>query len=170
MKKIILCLLTMMTFSLFADTTKQAIPDSTKITMGTIYNDAKEAMKGLGAALKVGSEHVYQVLVKQQAVKSIGESILILFLLILAIVGFKITKSTYKAHLILSGWKEGDGAYSIDINDSSKGVASVFLGIFTGIIIIAFIITFLSCYNSIVTGFVNPEYGALKEIMEFIKK
>lgn len=135
----------MMTFSLFADTTKQAIPDSTKVTMVTIYNDAKEAMKGLGAALKVGSEHVYEILVKQQLVNSIVYTIILLLGLFMFIYAY----NKYKAE----NWKEGPGFSAIP-----------------GILGIILFLGGLSSIDVIITGFVNPEYGALKEIMELIKK
>lgn len=142
----------MMTFSLFADTTKQAIPDSTKVTMVTIYNDAKEAMKGLGAALKVGSEHVYEVLIKQQVANAIIWTILGLIPLICLLV---FAKSTWK-------WAEEN-------YDDSSGFTGFVGFVIIGTLLVLSIIGF--CHiDDIITGFVNPEYGALKEIMEFIKK
>ena len=160
----------MMTFSLYSkDSTTNNIPDSTKLTLATVYADAKEAMKGLGAALKVGSEHVYGVLVKQQVVKSVSDIILIVFLLAVSIFGVNYTRKTYKAHLKLCGYVEGQ--YNrIALDDSAKGILSVVLAIVSIVCIIVFFTTTICCYEEIVTGFINPEYGAIKEIMDLIKR
>jgi hypothetical protein len=153
-----------MTFSLFADTTKQ-LPDTGKLNMNMVYKDAKEALKGLGEALKVGSEHVYVVLVRQQMVNSISGIIIILILFIIATRCFVWSKNSYEAHLKLG---ESDSYWCID--DSAKGIASIAIAIFGGVLGIIFIVMFCSNYNDIITGFINPEYGALRDIMHFIKK
>jgi len=117
----------------------------------TIYNDAKAGLKGLASALSVGVEHVYIVLVKQQVVKAIQWIILGLIPMILFIVfGKPIWRWAAK------NAQESDGF-------------SIFLaGIF-------FVTTFISMIvgifhiDVIITGFVNPEYGAMEQIMEWAK-
>lgn len=129
------------------------LADSTQLTFSKVYSDVKAGLVGLGSALKVGSEHVYRVLVKQQIVKSVTWLLtMIVFFLILA-KGISWCKRCYKDD-------------DIDFDNSP--------GPWIGAIITAIVgvIGFISsvCYlDVIVTGFVNPEYGAIKDIFEFIK-
>lgn len=121
----------------------------------TIYNDVKTGLTGLASGLKVGVEHVYAVLVKQQVVKSIAELVawflIPLLLTVLAIyIAFKFK------------W------FSENVLDNTEGFSA-----FGGVVLIA--IPLLICvlgpsWQTIITGFVNPEYGAIQDIMNFIKK
>lgn len=117
----------------------------------TIYNDAKAGLKGLAAALSVGVEHVYKVLVKQQVVKAIQWSILGFIPLILFIVFGK------------SIWRWANA------NSQESDGFSVFLA--ACFYVPCFILCIIGIFHIdvIVTGFVNPEYGAMEQIMEWAK-
>ena len=41
----------------------EAIPDSSVLTFKEVYSDIKSGLTALGSSLKVGSEHVYEVLI-----------------------------------------------------------------------------------------------------------
>lgn len=128
-------------------------PDSSKVTFTKVYNDVKAGVSGLASALKVGAEHVYQVLIKQQVVKAITWCIILITCFISCIYWFKACKSTER-------WYS-----SADEAPTGIGVIRVFQIIISGV----FLCVSLLNVDLIITGFINPEYGALKEVMEFIK-
>lgn len=151
MKKIILLFFAvLLTSAIFAQEplTQQ---DSTKIklTKEVIYNDAKAALKQLGDALKVGAEHVYMVLVKQQVVNAIAWSVpFVVGILLLLQFAYSFTHADWREY----GWNRHAtlALFTIAFSLISLGVG-------------------LGHLDIIITGFVNPEYGAIKEIMDMIK-
>jgi hypothetical protein len=125
----------------------------TETTFDKVYSDIKEGLKGLGEALKVGSEHVYTVLVKQQVIKSIT-FLVIFFISLLGLMNF------FKAYKSDEKWITEDEEYP-----NGLGVFRVVLGA-------AFFIGFMVslCQTELVlTGLLNPEYGAMQDIVKFIK-
>lgn len=124
------------------DSIKIPVNDTGKLTVAKVYNDAKSALTGLAQALKVGSEHVYGVIVKQQVVSSIVWLCVDIVILLLSIA------------LWILWWKSRD-------KDEWWGVP-----FFSTLI---FFIIFFFTINTMVSGFVNPEYGAMKDILSFIK-
>lgn len=153
---IIIGLLSILAFKAFAapnatDSIKTA--DNVKVTATQVYNDAKSVLKSLGDALKVGSEHVYEVLVKQQVVQSITNLVIGLLLAITLPLACKL--------IINAKWNE----YGLEDNS----ILSFTLGCIFGIL--SLIVTIYSLINLVetVTGFVNPEYGAIKQILDLIK-
>lgn len=142
---------------------KSGIPDSAKVTFSTVYKDAKEAIMGLSGALKVGSEHVYEVLIKQQVVNSITFLSLFAFSVFLLIFGYKQADNVDKKAeewMRLNNKKSADDFFHFSILFSG---ASIFMG---GIMILVAIFNI----DDLIMGFVNPEYGAIKDIMDFVKK
>ena len=117
-----------------------------------IYTDVKTGLQSLASGLKVGVEHVYSVLVKQQVVKSVGWLIIWILSVFMLINWFR----SYKSNEV----------WIVDEEYPSG------LGIIRILQIVIFGIVFIVCLCNIdetVTGFINPEYGALKEIMDFVK-
>lgn len=124
--------------------------DSTKVTFNEVYHDLKGALEAAGDALKVGSEHVYVVLIKQQMVNSIVSLVIITALLIACFISFRVA----------SNLNERD-----DLDDDvpvTFFIVSIVSGGFA-------LIAILFQTNHIITGFINPEYGALMDIKDFIK-
>lgn len=151
MKKIIGFLLVAALFStnLFGqDSIKIPIPDSTKLTVGKVYTDVKAGIEGLAKGLKVGAEAVFAILVKQQIVYAITYCILLIAVIISWI--------CYKKF-----WKYADE------NDWSEG-HFIIVVVWT-LINFAGTIAVICTIGDIVTGFINPQYGAIKDIFEFIK-
>jgi hypothetical protein len=108
-----------------------------------IYNDFKSGIEAAASALKVGAEHVYIVLVKQQIVKSITHLVVILLTILFG----------YLLYKALMYDKYEDDSVKIPIG-------------FFGLCFMLFMITY--CFvglQDMITGFVNPEYGAMKEII-----
>jgi hypothetical protein len=126
--------------------------DLTKVTFSQVYQDFKEALSGAADALKTGSEHVYGVLVRQQIVNSISLIITILVL----------TTASYFAFKFVNRKSIKDG-----LEDTEPGAVFAVIGV--AILIIGTIGFTASHTVEIVTGFVNPEYGAIQEVREFIR-
>jgi len=126
------------------------IIDNANVTFTTVYNDVKDALSGLAEGLQVGGEQVWDILVQQQL---IGSIVWLLYLIILIpaafILKYAISEITSNNH------------DTIDIY--------VVLIILFGIITIITIMSFLINMNAGITGFLNPEYGAIQEILELIK-
>ncbi len=150
------------------DSTIKSVAD-TSLTFKTVYGDIKSGITALAASLKIGADHVYGVLVKQQVANSITDLLLILILFILTIIAYRLAKKTFASHMALKPTEDSYRSLDWSLDDSAKGVASVAIGIGTGILFIITITVFCDNFQSIITGFVNPEYGAIKEILSFVK-
>lgn len=138
----------------FKDSTVKTIKEiDTSSTFRLMYTDFKQGVIALGSVLKVGAEHVYGVLVRQQIVYGI---IYLLFL----ICGVLLTYNWIKK-------------YKDKNEDWTNGQDPTGLGIVRTIqIIIAFIFIFIGTFNidKTITGFVNPEYGAIEEVIKMVEK
>lgn len=127
----------------------------TVLTTQEVYDDVKSikpdienALKSLSKSLKVTVEKVWSVLVRQQLVKSIGYFILMIISL-LSWINFyyrikqgNLNKGSYS-------WRDSDIAVSV-----ISGLLSIVGTILTSI-----------HFESMLTGFLNPEYGAIKDIL-----
>ncbi len=151
MKKIILltmAILSINSVTASVDSTLKSI-DTASVT-NKIYNDVKSGIVGLASGLKVGAEHVYEILVKQQIVNS-GIYCTLLFFGLILIYNYLKRYNTEK-------WTEsGDPTF--------LGIIRFFQ------LILGAILFIISIFNIdvILTGIINPEYGAIKEILTFIK-
>jgi hypothetical protein len=114
-----------------------------------VYGDFKNALVGIADALKVGVEHVYKVLVMQQVVKSIVGLVTLLVILLAIFLPFN---RIYE-------WTKRN----IRATDGFVVLAPV---VYYMILLCWFM--FGVDFETIVTGFVNPEYGAMSEIMEWV--
>jgi hypothetical protein len=168
MKKIIIALTLLFTQTAYAgvgetvsnaiDSTKAAVKEGisvidTSSNFKTIYTDIKDGISALASGLKVGAEHVYGVLVKQQVINAITYLILGIISLILMLNFIKRYKDP----------KEDWG------NDEWP----TFLGIirfFQIVIACVLLIGFLFSIDNIVMGFGNPEYGAIETIIDIVKE
>jgi len=146
--------------TLTVDGKKYTAVDTSKLNWNTVYADTKEALKGIGAALKVGSEHVYAIVVKQQVTESIIYLITDIILLLMAYIFWRLFLKDYRRFSIRE-----DPWYTDEIADHTTTILYLLLGL---VCIAGAIIVLLGTLRSIVIGFTNPEYGALKDIMEMI--
>ena len=123
----------------------------TSSTFKTMYSDFKQGIVALASSLKVGAEHVYGVLVRQQIVY--GIVYLIIFLMGVLLINNWIRK--YKSD---EEWSDGD-------EPTGLGVIRIFQ------VIVAFALLLIGIVNIdvIMTGFINPEYGAIKDVIEMVK-
>ena len=135
-------------------TTHQDIKDITTTLYGdgkdaatALYPDIKQAIVAIAQAIGVAAEHVYTVLVKKFIVDAIVQSFP--FLLGLLLIGI--------------GWYKMANFF--------KTKDKVDWHIIYPTLMLLFGLIALSCvdYNTMVMGFVNPEYGALNYILEYSK-
>lgn len=147
---IILFLLAFVTITTLA----QEAPDTVQHDFKhVIYKDAKAAIQQLADALKVGSEHVYGILVKQQIVNSV----VYLIILILSIIALTISFKQF--------CKVRTDGYGDVVDQTGIHIA---FGLISGLPGILMLFMGLCSINTIVTGFINPEYGAIEKILELL--
>ncbi len=141
----------------------------------TVYNDGKEAvktaytdskgivkyvtpkvesaLKELGKSLKTGSSEVWKILVRQQRVYAWS------YLAILVLAIFSWSHSYYR----FSRMKKDRCEYN-KLKDSNVAIT-----IFCFILSLSLSATVAMTFQSMLTGFLNPEYGAMKTIVEVAK-
>jgi hypothetical protein len=126
----------------------------TSSTFKLMYSDFKQGIVALASSLKVGAEHVYEVLVRQQVVYAI-------VYLVLIIIGFILILNWIKKY------KDSGENWVSSNRDEPTG-----LGVLRTIqMIVALIMVGIGVFNieSIMTGFINPEYGAIQDVIEMVK-
>ena len=133
--------------------TEVAVNDTTALTFNKVYEDVKEGIQGLAVALKAPAEHVYKVVVRQQTINSISY-LLACLILILPIFTFNWWRSAIKS--------------AIEKDDDETGWV---MGLLLLCILPALVggIGLAVTTSDIITGFINPEYGAIRDVMNFIK-
>lgn len=120
---------------------------------GTLYTDIKSVVQDLSQSLKVGAEHVYEVLIMQQYVKAVmGLGVLIMTILCV--------------FFMVRLWLEKYGAVDDCGDITAQGVFAIALSVLSIILVIAFFAG--GFYMDIIQGFVNPEYGAIKDILDLV--
>lgn len=131
------------------------LPDSTKLNMNKVYEDVKSGLTGLASALKVGAEHVYGILVKQQIVTSC-------VWLTVFLIGFLSIINWFKAYKSNEVWYNDE-----DYSEHITGLGII--RVIQIVISLILLITSIMQIDVIFTGFINPEYAAIKEIMQWVK-
>lgn len=108
---------------------------------------AGDALNSLAEVLKVPAEHVYGVLVKQQVVVGVGSLIV---LIIFAVAFF------------LSMWGFAKRERS---NEYEENLGLLVLAVFSGI---GFVVSLVVFFVSGLSGLLNPEYGAIQDILSVL--
>jgi len=129
-----------------------------------VFDRTTEAVQYLAQALKVPAEHVYSVLVKQQIIKSVsllGSTIFVILLCCFVVLySYKDWKKTNLDYNTKNDRKD----LSYNQYDLDDGYWVWTIGFAIPIACIAFLVlVFVS--GEILTGFINPEYGAIKDIL-----
>jgi len=101
----------------------------------------------------VPAEHVYKVLVHQQKVTSISYLILYIIIILLAFAFYKYVKWALKED------DRGRTRY-----DESNGGEQIFTTL-CALVVLVGLVFFFATIDITITGLINPEYGAIKEIM-----
>jgi len=133
----------------------------TSSTFKTMYKDVKEGILGLAEGLKVGAEHVYEVLVKQQVVYSITSIVAYIVLLITTVLFYK----RFRINVIRTE-TEGDPWYKDDWDNHFQIISTLLLTCMWFAILATY---FSFTIDRTITGLINPEYGAIREIISFVK-
>jgi hypothetical protein len=141
---------------------KEVSPSKAVEVVNVVFDKTTEAVKSIADALKVPAEHVYSVLVKQQIIKATSFLVSSIIVLMLGIVIFTYTLRDYiKVNKAYCKKYEQDSFY-YDLDDRWW-----ILGIVIGSILFCIgLIVLLGNSSEIITGFFNPEYGAIKTIIE----
>jgi len=119
--------------------------DTTQITSAQMYQDIETAINTLATELKVTADHVYGVLIRQQTINAIHIIIIDALLLIFSII-----------------------CIIVCIKNVNTDLTEVMIAT-TAISSIITIIVMAGTLPSMLTGFVNPEYGAIQDIMRMIR-
>lgn len=119
-----------------------------------ISGNVWQALEELAKALEVPATHIYRVIIRQQTVKAITE------LIVWFLMPFIITLMAF--YWTVKKWK----LYTQETIDDTEG------GSLTALFLIVIPVVFMvfGCdWSLIVTGFVNPEFGALTDITEMVQ-
>jgi len=135
----------------------KTVADDTFEVVGEIYDSVKSAVVEIGTALEVPAKHVYAVLVKQAVVESVslllGLGSLIIIVIVWIIIWWRLSIKD------VAGYSDRTAADSDNIISVVIGfIALAILGIVTAVNM-----------SDIITGFINPEYAAIKDIIQAIK-
>lgn len=122
------------------------IYNDTKSLTSTIYPDVKAAIGQIASAIGVAAEYVWIALVKSFIVKGAVEILLLVFALALIIFGCISFSKNFKSTQIT--WKILPGLI---------------------ITIAGFIVACNVDYYTMLMGLINPEFGAINYILEFVK-
>lgn len=122
---------------------------------------AFEYIDAIAANLGVAAEHVYGALLKQAMVSGLRS---VVYIIICLAVGYAIIK-VFKR--IYSDVKEGEDSIFVDSFGISLG--GVFAIIIGGVAIIILFFAIMADIGNATTALLNPEYWALKEILNTIK-
>lgn len=150
---------------------------SEEITQREVYNDVKEYMSQLAEGIGETVEHVYPIIVKQQVISGSVRLSIVLLLTVLTIVLHKnyasLTKTLHDVSVDYNNKaRSSDNYYEVvtGLRDARADISGK-----VDTIVVAFFvsaaITFLTAFCWLTTSIgkvFNPEYAAIKDIVEFI--
>lgn len=122
------------------------IYNDTKSLTASIYPDVKAAVGQIASAIGVAAEYVWVALVKSFIVKGAVEILHFIFALAFIIFGCVLFSKNFKSTQIT--WKIIPGIV---------------------VVIIGLIVACNVDYYTMLTGLINPEYGAIDYILKFVK-
>ncbi len=132
------------------------VPDSINIEYnGKYYEDIKEFLYSMSKSLQIGINEVFDVIVKQQIVKS--TAILLGLLSLLFLINTRVRS--------FNKWRKQNP--DSDLGDNSGGIGNVIAGAILTIIFITFSMKYTLM---MLTGFINPKFGAYQDIITFISE
>lgn len=122
------------------------IYNDTKNLTSTIYPDVKAAITQIASAIGVAAEYVWVALVKSFVVKGAVEILHLIFALAFIILGCILFSKNFKSEQIT--WKIIPGIV---------------------VVIVGLIVACNVDYYTMLMGLINPEFGAINYILEFVK-
>jgi predicted PurR-regulated permease PerM len=168
MKKVFLLLA--MSFTLLS-TAQEKVQDSVQVS--TTVTEAERvidkysekittAIGSLAESLAVPAEYVYKILVKQAVVDSVVE------LLLLLTFTFLFIRCTRK-FLTLMRKVDRYGDYLNEKANKVSGEADLIVNGVGAVILLVGLLRSLAYFSNMVTGFINPEFMAITEIIKMLK-
>lgn len=161
--------------ALFAQTTveepKATAGDQISEVVTTLFDKTTEAVQSMAEALKVPAEHVYTILVRQQVIQATYLLCTTLLCLFIGLFLVQFSIGRYRKECLRRNIKEyGNDTnkyrnYPVDMEDD-WWLTGAIIGV---IISIVSLIVLVCVSGSVFTGFFNPEYGAIQDIMNLIK-
>jgi len=169
MKKLALILMVgFICTTMIAQTSNEVVKEDLAATqiIDQVFDRTTEAVQQISAALKVPAEHVYTVLVKQQVIKSVSTLVGIILSLFICFLAIYIPLKDWENKNIEYNKQSNRGEYyqHYDLDDE-WWLFSIVPAVCLAIIIIIILVCSVS---SIITGFVNPEYGAIQDILSIL--
>jgi hypothetical protein len=125
----------------------QTVYGDMKAGTSSLYPDVKQAVISIANGIGVAAEHVYMVLVKKYVVLGVKELGIFIGAIILLLLGY-------------FGWNKKTKG---DVPITYKLIPQA-LFIFVGLVMLANV-----NYDDMLTGLINPEYGAINYILDFSK-
>lgn len=156
MKKL-LFLITLMFTMVFVNA-QDTVTYNTKtgVVVDEVITRVETAIATLADKLQQPAEHVYKVLIQQQTVNAyvVLSTTILLIVLVMISLYLSLNKNSYKYY--------NDGSV-----DEVKPTA--FIGFIAGTLaFLALLIYVCNNFIEMTTGFFNPEYGAIKEILNYL--
>ena len=161
MKKLFLLSILIFTFAVGSAqdslAVKSVIPPIVADQVNQVVDNVSNKVVALAEALKVPAEKVFVVMVKQQFISALSESLVLGIFFILFLLSI----------LTLFNKNSHDYNYHGEFRDlNARGYITVILSVIFGLILT---INLFTSSDAILTGFFNPEYGAIQDIIEMIK-
>lgn len=119
-----------------------------KDAISELYPDVRSAIVNIAQGIGVASEHVYKVLVKKYLVQGVKELLIFLVFAIISIIGFVSTYKYIKNNNLIT-WKLIPCLILTIVG---------FVGATTSV-----------DYDYMLMGLINPEFGAINYILEYVK-
>lgn len=161
MKQILIIITLFIGINTYANDTTQYVTNSNVEKLVDKYSEKLSAtITSLAQSLKQPAEHVYKILVKQQVVKSFGYSLFLLLAITFILL--------FCYNIKRAKWLEDD-TYNRRDYPGETWNSNATLTIITGILALIFIGLSAGFFYPMLQGFLNPEYGAIKDIVEMIK-
>ena len=117
-------------------------------------------LEKLATKLGTTSEYLWSVLIKQASVSATTQLIQTIFVMLFGIV-------LYRVHVYL-GKKRFPEKYEETLYEKYEETAILPMGVGAVLFIVTLLCCFM-CFDNIVNGYLNPEYWALKEVIDSLK-
>lgn len=136
-------------FNAKADESFEIVNSNDVETVNAVFAGIEKTVANLADQLKVPAEKLWTILVRQQTIKSISS--IALFATILFV--------CFSA--LFWAYKRAD-KYKYGVYDDTETAVPA---IFSLTVLFSMAIILIKKFNEVLTGLINPEYGALKEIL-----
>jgi hypothetical protein len=182
MKKLLFILIASLTFNMsYAQSDSSGVDSTSTLTqiqeakgvvsevvdgIEKISGNVWAALEELAKSLEVPAKHVYNVIVKQQVVNSITN--LIIYIIGLSCLYYMLKLGRFAPKYMKTHKLTHQPEYSYEKEPAWTASHIVGFVIFTLGFVVIGIFTFATL-NDTVMGFVNPEFGALKDITEMVR-